>query len=154
MDKKSLKSYFLICILVTTLIALEGCDRIGIGTKPRLPPGKHAEFLLNRFARDLDLTEEQKVTLDKIKDEIIAKHEEMREEIREDRDGFKDEIISLVKSDKISKEQIYEFLERRESKKKEIDDFMIEKAVQIHDMLTPEQREKIAEKIESFHRRF
>ncbi len=155
MDKKSLKSYFLICILVTTLIAFEGCDRRKFGFPPRrFHPEKEADFLLERFARDLDLTEEQREKLNKIKDEILEERKENREKQREEHKEFMDKIVSLVKSDKITKEQIYKILEIRDEKMKKMNNFLIDKLIEIHEMLTPEQREEIAEKLEAFPRPF
>ncbi|MEA1912590.1 MAG: Spy/CpxP family protein refolding chaperone [candidate division WOR-3 bacterium] len=108
--------------------------------------------MINRFSRDVNLTDEQEAAINKIKDEILAKQKEAREEARKNRDKLKNEIITLVKSDKIDKEQIQKILRNEEviREKREMDDFLAEKLLQIHDLLTPEQREKIAKKIENF----
>lgn len=155
MDRKSLKSYFLVCLLVMVIFAFEGCDRRGFKLTPRrFHPEKDADFLLERFARDLDLNEEQREKLDKIKNEILEKRKENREKQREEHKEFMNKIVSLVKNDKITKEQIYEILEIRDEKMKEMNDVLIDKLIEIHEMLTSKQREKIAEKLEAFHGRF
>jgi len=155
MDRKSLKLYILIFLIVMVIFAFEGCDRRGFRLPIRRPhTEKDADFLLEKFARDLDLTEEQREKLDKIRDEIIEKREERREELRKEHEEFMDKIVALVKSDKISKEQIYEILEIRDEKTKEMNDFLIDKLIDVHEMLTTEQREKIAEKLETFHWKF
>ncbi len=155
MDRKFLKSYILVFLIVMVIFAFESCDRRGFRFPPRRPhPEKDTDFLLERFARDLDLTEEQREKLDKIKDEIIEKRKERREKLREEHEEFMDKIVALVKSDKISKEQIYEILEIRDEKMEEMNDFLIDKLIEVHEMLTTEQREKIAEKLETFHWKF
>jgi len=121
--------------------------------KPQQPlVERRAHSMINRFSRDVNLTDEQEAAINKIKDEIFAKQKEAREEARKNRDKLKNEIITLVKSDKIDKEQIQKILRNEEviREKGEMIDFLAEKLLQIHDLLTPEQREKIAKKIENF----
>lgn len=155
MEKRYFKSYILILLLLMVIFTLESCDRRGFRFPPRRPhPEKDADFLLEKFARDLNLTEEQREKLDNIRDEIIEKRKERREKLREEHEEFMDKIVALVKSDKISKEQIYEILEIRNEKMEEMNDFLIDKLIEVHEMLTPEQREKIAEKLETFHWKF
>ena len=144
MTKQRLKFIILIALLVITVIATTGCRRRHRMPEPSLFLQKQATFLINKISKELNFTEEQKAISNKIKEEIIVKHEEMRK----NRGKYKGEIIELIRSDRITKEQIYKFLESKELKRKKMQDFMIEKAVQFHSMLTPEQREKIIEKIE------
>jgi len=77
----------------------------------------------------------------------------MRKE-RKHKDIFKEKIVEMVQKDSLSKEEIIAFMEELHSLgeefRKETDSFVAERLVKMHSILTKEQREKLAKKLEEF----
>ncbi|OHD69286.1 MAG: hypothetical protein A2W19_15930 [Spirochaetes bacterium RBG_16_49_21] len=110
-------------------------------------PEKRAEFIVKKLTRTLDLTEEQVEKLNKIKDEILA----ATKNIRNERKAFRNEALVLVKSEKLDRNAFNNLISRREQAWNELKPLIIDKLIEFHSMLTPEQKNKLAEKMEKFH---
>ena len=130
--------------LVLSGILLGGCIRKRIICST---PEQRAEFIVNRISSTLDLSKEQVEKLNKIKDEILARIKSRPN----DREAFHNELIGLVKSDKLDKNMVENFIGKREERMKELKPFLIDKLVEFHNMLTPEQRNRIVEKLDKFY---
>ena len=109
-------------------------------------PEKRAEYAVKRLTRRLDLTGEQQDKLNKIKDEILAR----TKNLREDRTVLREEAAALFKSEKLTKEKVNAFIDKRKSKIEELRPFIVDKIIEFHNILTPEQRAKFAEKFEKW----
>jgi len=108
---------------------------------------------IDRMAKKLDLSAEQVAALKEMEKEIMEKQFEMRKE-RKHKDIFKEKIVEMVQKDSLSKEEIIAFMEELHSLgeefRKETDSFVAERLVKMHSILTKEQREKLAKKLEEF----
>ncbi len=93
------------------------------------------------FHRDLGLSDEQREKMRKLRESAKAEKESMRKAHKEQRDAFKD----LMKSDKSSSELRKAFQALQESKNK-MATARFEHRLQVRDILTPEQRKKMAER--------
>lgn len=120
--------------LLLAIFVLAGCYR---------SPEQRAERVVNRIAGKLDLDEQQKAKLSSIKDEIMAKRPEMGKM----RDEIFEEVISLMESDKIDDARLNAAADKVEKHIAGDIRFFSEKFKEFHDMLTPEQRAKVVEKI-------
>jgi Spy/CpxP family protein refolding chaperone len=111
---------------------------------------------VDRIADDLDLTSTQVEALKKLEKEIRETQFEMRKE-RRHRDVVKETIVEMIKKDSLSKEEIVGFMEEMHSMgeelRKETDSFVAERLAKMHAILTEEQREKLAMKLEEFQPR-
>jgi Spy/CpxP family protein refolding chaperone len=111
-------------------------------------PGSFDEFDLaavtNRIASRLDMTETQKVQFEQIAGEIMEKAKTMNAQ----RDAYRQELADLVRQDDIDKAVVDEMLEQKMVKMRELAEFAIARLITFHNTLTPEQREKIATRIE------
>lgn len=143
----------IIPILMAGMVALSGALVAGChGCRPHCPGAtidKRADWISKRVASKLDLTDAQKVTLDKIKAEVVEKMKAHRA----DRDKGFDDVLALVGKDKITKDDVAKLADRREAKMKELKPFVIDKIVEFHNMLTPAQRQKVADVIKKHHDR-
>jgi hypothetical protein len=130
--------------LVMSGIIFGGCIRKRIMCST---PEQRAEFAVNRISSSLDLTKEQVEKLNKIKDEILARIKSRPS----DREAVHKELIGMVKSDKLDKNMVEDFINKREAKIKELKPFLIDKLVEFHYILTPEQRNRVVEKFDKFY---
>ncbi len=112
-------------------------------------PGGFDEFDLaaatNRIASRLDLTESQKADLEQIAGEIAEKAKAMHAEHA----GRRQEAADLIRQDAIDREAVDGLITEKLAKMQEMADFVAERLIAFHGTLTPEQREKIAERIEA-----
>lgn len=102
------------------------------------------EAATNRIASRLDLSETQKADLKAIAGEIAAKAQEMRD----DRQRQHQQLADLVRQERISRDEVDRMIDEKMQKMQELADFSVERLVAFHATLTPEQREKIAARIE------
>ena len=112
-------------------------------------PEKKAQWAANRIKKKLKLNDEQAKTVDKIKEEILAKKADF-ESLKE---GLHKDFLEQIKSDSFDETKINQVLESKERKFKELRLFLVDKAGEFHAILTPEQREKLAKKAEKMHKR-
>jgi Spy/CpxP family protein refolding chaperone len=132
-----MKSKKLIIILLATMTALilSSCYRT---------PEQRAEHMVKHLAAELKLDDSQTAKLEKIKDEFLAKRPgmiKMREEtVKEAND--------LMRSAEIDKARLNALAEKNQTQVNDMIQFVFAKFTEIHDMLTPEQREKLVSMIE------
>jgi Spy/CpxP family protein refolding chaperone len=161
-----IKKYIFIIVTLLFFIVLIGCGRKPLergffkhphrGGHPGRGPEDISMFGPRRFekmAKELDLSESQLDTLKKLEREIMKKHFEMKKS-RKQEENLKTKITEMIRKDSLSKEEILEFMNKlnslREECRMETDSFTAEKLAEIHSILTKEQREKLAKKLEEF----
>jgi Spy/CpxP family protein refolding chaperone len=159
------KKYLFLIISLILFIPFTGCKRDSSDGKYGISESKHSHerghrgfhrfkrSRVDKMADDLDLSSDQIEALKELEKEIREKQFEMRKE-RRHRDSVKDKTIELIKKDSLTKEEIIEFMEEvhsmGEELRKETDSFVAERLVKMHSILTEEQREKLAKKLEEF----
>jgi Spy/CpxP family protein refolding chaperone len=126
----SLTALVVLCALVAT-----GCYRT---------PEQRAEYFVQHMAKELKLDDAQKAKLEKVKDEFLAKRPEMAR-MREETVKQANE---LMRSPEIDKAKLSALVDKNQSQAAEMIRFIGDKFVEIHDMLTPEQREKLVTMVE------
>ncbi len=118
------------------------------GEPPHKPGGMQAH-IIKIMAEELTLSNEQELIFKNIIEDII----EFRQEQRKDKPRGGDNVIALIKKKKISTNDVMEIHQARMSEMKVTDEFVAEKLVIIHSILTTEQKEILIEKIQSFQKR-
>lgn len=121
-----------IVLAVLSALVFTGCYRT---------PEQRAAHFVDRISDELKLNDAQKIHLDRIKDEFLAKRLEM---IR-DRNEVYDEAIGFMKSDTIDRAKLDALTEKSQGRTGDAVKFFFAKFAEFHDMLTPEQRAKVAE---------
>ncbi|MBN2158925.1 MAG: Spy/CpxP family protein refolding chaperone [Spirochaetes bacterium] len=110
-------------------------------------PEERAEIIVKKMTRDLKLTKEQVQKVNKIKDEILARTKNLRDQ----KEAVRGEFLALVRSDRLERNKVNAFVTKREEAFRGLKPFFIDKFVEFHNILTPEQRGRLSEKIEKFH---
>jgi Spy/CpxP family protein refolding chaperone len=127
-----------IVLAALTVLVLTGCYRT---------PEQKAQHFVNYMVSELKLNDTQKAQLEKIKDEFLAK----RPEFSKLREESVKQANELMRSPEIDKAKLNALIEKNQSKANEMIGFFFTKFAEIHDMLTPEQREKLVSHIESHY---
>jgi periplasmic protein CpxP/Spy len=137
------KKWIIIAGVVSTLLVgtMAACQR-------GCHPGDFDEFDLaavtGRIASRLDLSESQKALLDQYAGEILEK----ARTLHADRDTHRQELADLVRQDSIDRTVVNGLVEQKMETMREMVDFVAPRLIAFHETLTPEQREKIAARIE------
>ncbi len=153
----------MLSLTIFTLIA--GCNRdFSSKRPPRSPfghrhPGGHGDISgfgfgrIEKMAEELNLSEQQIEELKEIEKEMGEKRSLMRKE-RKDEESIKIKIVDLIRKDSLSREEVLSFMNKLHSLKEEhrmqMDSLMAERLAKIHAVLTKEQREILAKKLEEF----
>jgi len=109
-------------------------------------PEQRADHMVKRMSVELSLNDAQKAQLEKIKNEFLARRAEMprlREETVK-------EANELMRSAEIDKARLNALIEKNQTRAIDMISFISDKFTEIHDMLTPEQREKLVQHIEKY----
>jgi Spy/CpxP family protein refolding chaperone len=129
------RKFIIIAVAASAMLMLGGCYRT---------PEQRAEHMVKYLASELKLDDSQKVQFEKIKDEFLAKRPDMikmREEtVREAND--------MMRSAEIDKTRLNALVDKNQTQANDMMRFVASKFTEIHDMLTPEQREKLVVMIE------
>ena len=112
------------------------------------PHGHHrgVEFAVDYVTDVLDLNEAQQEQLNQIKDELMAKREQMRAKKAE----HHDEIVVLLLSEEIDQAKVNAIIDEHKVQMDEMIDLAVVRIAEFHRTLTPEQKAKLVKKIESF----
>lgn len=128
----------LIGMLISGVALFSGCRRHSHGHK--------AEFVVDYISETLDLNESQQAQLDQIKDELLVKAQGMHA----DKESMREELVAQLRSEEIDQERVKTLVAEHRAKMDEIVDLIVVRLAEFHKTLTPEQKEKLIAKIETF----
>ncbi len=137
-----------VVVVSVALIGLAFAAGPGSGGWHRTPEEKVA-YVKDKIAKGLSLDDAQKVTLDRIADEIVSEHQE----IRSGRQAFKTELIEILSKEEVSADELKALFDTRKPIIEEVMQMASAQIAEFHSILTPEQRETLVDKIESHHGR-
>ncbi len=106
-------------------------------------PEERATWIVDKLGSRLDLSEDQKIKVNKIKDDILIH----REKYKGDRKEVISELIAQIESDKVDQDKLNKLLDDKLNKIKESKSFVVTKLAEFHAILTPDQRIKLVEKL-------
>jgi protein CpxP len=132
--------FLLIGILISGLGLFSGCRRSSHAHK--------AEFMMDYISETLDLDESQKAQLNQIKDELMSKARQMHA----NREAMYDELVAQLRSEEIDQARVKEMIAERRAQMDDIIDLVVVRLAEFHKTLTPEQKDKLVAKIETFKR--
>jgi Spy/CpxP family protein refolding chaperone len=132
-----MKKFSIIAIVMAALAALV------LSACYHRTPEQRADYLVKRMTAELSLNDAQKAQLEKIKNEFLARRTEtkLREETVK-------EANELMRSAEIDKNRLNALVEKSQAQANDMINFVTTKFTEIHDMLTPDQREKLVKHIE------
>jgi len=137
MVKKGLH-ILLIGMLISGVSLFSGCRRHSHGHK--------AEFMVDYISETLDLNESQQAQLDQIKDEFMAKAQQMHT----DKESMHKELVAQLRSEEIDQARVKAVIAEHRAQMDDIVDLVVLRLAEFHKTLTPEQKEKLIAKIETF----
>jgi len=108
--------------------------------------GDHWGKMIDMVTKDMTLSDQQKTQIQGIKDEIKAKHEDMKKNRDQQKSGAED-FENLFRQDNISKQDLVDLQTKREKAHADMQSFMMDEIVKFHSVLTPDQRNQVADKI-------
>ena len=128
----------IIAVLLLGVAGFAGCRRHS--------PGQKAEFMMDYVSETLDLDESQQAHLGQIKDELLEKGMQMRA----DKAAMHSELVAQLRSEAIDPDRLKAMAAEHRVKMEALIDLGIVRLAEFHKTLTPEQREKLVAKLESF----
>jgi Spy/CpxP family protein refolding chaperone len=127
-------------ILIFGLLTAAGCKRHA--------HHKGAEFMVDYVSEVLDLTDAQRADLDQIKAEFMVKAEQMHA----DKDAMKADILAQLEKEEMDAAELKKLATRHRAQMDEFIDLGIDRLVEFHKTLTPEQKVKLVKKLEDFEK--
>jgi protein CpxP len=109
-------------------------------------PERRAAWMTEKIASRLDLSEEQKIRLNGLKDELMEKGRE----IHASRLAVKNEMVAQLRNDKIDRERLKEAVKKEEAKLDDAVSDLVAHLAEFHDSLTPEQRAELIRIVEKW----
>lgn len=134
----------LVIVLLTTLLTL-----VFTGCCYHRTPEQRAERAVKHLVSTLNLNAAQTAKLEKMKEEFLTRRPDlvkMREE------SFND-VKEMMKSPQVDQARLNASMEKIQAHAGDLIRFVSAKFVELHDMLTPEQRSKLAEEMEKHAQR-
>lgn len=113
-------------------------------------PEERAEWMTKRIHKELDLNDAQDQTLKKIKDELLAKYKADKPA----RDALFQDMTALVQAESIDKAKLQDLKKRHVAQREAMENLFMDKVVEFHKVLTPEQRVKAAKSLEKHAKHF
>ena len=129
----------LICVFIIAALAFNGCRSHSANHK--------AEFMVDYIAETLDLNDAQRVQLDEIKEEFLARAKEMHAKKAAMHAEFKAELLK----EEIDQQHVKELMAQKREQMTEIMDLAVVRLAEFHKTLSTEQKEKLVAKLEWFH---
>jgi Spy/CpxP family protein refolding chaperone len=135
-----LKGKIAVMVVMTALLALvvSGCCH--------RTPEQRAEHVVKHLVETLKLDAAQTEKLEKIKGEFLAR----QAGIRNMREESMKEAREMMMSPQIDPATLNAHREKRQAQARDLIGFFFDKFAEIHDMLTPEQRNKLAGEMEKY----
>lgn len=128
----------MVALLIAGIAGLSGCRRHSHAHK--------AEFMVDYISETLDLTESQQEQLNQIKDEVMAEAKEMHA----NKESMHAELVAQLRSEEIDQALVKARIAEHRAKMDQIIDLLVVRIAEFHKTLTPEQKEKLVAKLETF----
>lgn len=144
---RSRKIRFIIPVLVLAFILTSVFGIVYAKKKFRDGPDG---FLMGMIVEKLDLNSDQKAQVEKLRAEIREKMDAKKD----NRESMIDEFANEFKKDNMDRNKLKELDQKREQNMQEMKDFMMDKMIQFHNILTPEQRIKAVDAMKEMKDRF
>jgi len=147
--KKSILTIIGITIVALTGTAFTACHHRGAwyddGGPDYAERERRISYVKARIADRLELTDTQKSEMDRMIDDLKAKHDE----IRSRRTEFKAQFIDALRQDHLEAAEITRLIDSRRPAFEDLLAMAAEQIAEFHNMLTPEQRAKLIAELES-----
>jgi Spy/CpxP family protein refolding chaperone len=137
-----------ITVFSTLALVLAACGHSRFAGYRDAPPEKRVAWIKGHISEALKLDAAQNEKLDAIAADLLARHKNAKSDHQKGRL----ELAALVRSENISRADLEQMVDKKRAHIEEMIDVVMDHAVDFHQMLTPEQRTLLAEKIEKHER--
>ena len=127
-------------LIIAGLLTVTGCRRHD--------HRKGAEFMVDYVSEVLDLTDGQQADLNRIKVEFMEKAEQMHA----DKEAVKADILAQLEKEEMDAAELKRIAAGHRARMDELIELGIDRLVEFHRTLTPEQKAKLVAKLEDFER--
>jgi Spy/CpxP family protein refolding chaperone len=137
----------LLAVGFVTLTGFHG----GCGHRGPRDPAEVAAFVTDRVddaLDDLDATPDQRTRVHAVKDRMLAAAQQLRAGHREAHDA----LLGEWKSATPDAAKLHALVDARAEEMRKLAHEAVDAGIEVHGILTPEQREKVTKKIERWHR--
>ena len=137
-------------LALVAVVALTGF-RGGCGRPDHRDPAQVAAFVTDRLddaLDDLDATPEQRTRIQAIKDRMLEKVQAMRA----DRRATHEVLLGEWNAAQVDRAKVHALIDERAARLQAMAHEAADAIIEAHDVLTPEQRAKVAKKAERMHR--
>ena len=131
-------SIVMIALLIAAVAGFSGCRSHSHANK--------AAFMVDYISETLDLSESQQEQLNRIKDELMEKAQQMRA----NRASVFQVLVAQLRREEIDQAQVKAMIAEHRAQMDEIIDLIVDRLAEFHKTLTQEQKEKLISKIETF----
>ncbi|MDX1699109.1 MAG: Spy/CpxP family protein refolding chaperone [Melioribacteraceae bacterium] len=112
-------------------------------------PEEKIEYFVEHVSDELDLTEQQEAKVKNLAEEVHSKIENQKSTTHE----VYSTLLGEIKNSSVDKEKLSSVIDNKMNNINEMKPFFIDKFTEFHQILTPEQRNELAEKMEKLHKR-
>ena len=144
--KKIIIGGSVITVLLFGLIA-KGCKQRAYHFSKS--PEEKIEFVVEHVSDELDLTDEQESKVKNLAEEVHSRMESQKNTTHE----VYTTILGEIKNSSVDKEKLSSVIDNKMNNINELKPFFVDKFAEFHQILTPEQRNELAEKMEKLHKR-
>jgi Spy/CpxP family protein refolding chaperone len=151
--KKLIGGAAAVLALALGFVALTGFGGGGCGHRggPGRDPAQMAAFVNGRvddLLDDVDATPDQRTKIHAVADRMLAE----AQALHKDRGQVHDTVLAEWKAETPDKARLHALVDARADELRKLAHDAVDAGVEIHDVLTPAQREKLAKKAERWHR--
>jgi len=132
-------------VFVSLALVLAACGHSHFAGYHGATPEKRVEWVKKHIADELKLDEAQTAKLDAIATDLLDRRKKMAPE----REKGRLELAELVRSETLNRADLERLVDTKRAPIEEMIDVVMDHAVDFHQMLSPEQRILLAEKIET-----
>jgi len=137
-----------VTVFITLALILAACSHSRFAGYHGASPEKRVEWIKKHISDELNLDTAQNEKLAALAADLL----ECRQKMKPVREQGRLELAALVKAEKLDRNDLEQLVDKKRVHVEEMIDVVMDHAVEFHQMLTPEQRSLLAEKIEKHDR--
>jgi len=137
-----------VTVFITLALILAACGHSRFAGYHGASPEKRVAWIKKHISDELNLDAAQNEKLDAIAQDLLDRRKKMKPV----REKGRLELTALVRSEKLDRTDLERLVAKKRPHVEEMIDVVMDHAVEFHQMLTPEQRTLLAEKIEKHER--
>jgi len=141
---KTKRTIIAITVFIALALVMAACGHSRYSEFRGASPEKRIDWVKKHISDELKLDAIQNAKLDEIAADLLARKHKMAPE----REKGRLELAELVRNENLNRADLEQLVDKKRVHIEEMIDVVMDHVVEFHSMLTPEQRARLAEKIE------